>query len=160
MQPTADEQTSAQLLGMFCFSLILTGFDNGMTVAMNLGSALWTSSAVNLSHAFNVSLLTILLIEGVAVVLFNATVLGYLDGRRIAGNLIDMIPFSFLVSGFANLIKMTPLVALNSCMAMRQLPNRYRFYHRLFWIFYVSASRTRFTRSTLGRFFLWLPKVP
>ncbi|KRL44955.1 hypothetical protein [Lacticaseibacillus manihotivorans] len=112
MQHTADDQTSAQLLGMFCFSLILNGFGNGMTVAMNLGSALWTSSAVNLSHAFDVSLLTILLIEGVAVVLFNAAVLGHLDWRRIAGNFIYMIPFSFLVSGFADLIKMTPLVTL------------------------------------------------
>lgn len=153
MQHTADEQTSAQLLGMFCFSLILNGFGNGMTVAMNLGSALWTSSAVNLSHAFNISLLTILLIEGVAVVLFNAAVLGHLAWRRIAGNFIYMIPFSFLVSGFADLIKMTPLVALNSCTAMQQLRNRYRFYRRSSWIFYVSASPVRSMPTILAHYF-------
>lgn len=112
MQHTVGDQTSAQLVGMFCVSLMLNGFGNGMTVAMNLGSALWTTSAVNMSHAFSASLLTILLIEGVAVVLFNAAVLGHLDWRRITGNFIYMIPFSFLVSGFADLIKMTPLFAL------------------------------------------------
>lgn len=112
MQHTVDDQTSGQLVGMFCVSLMLNGFGNGMTVAMNLGSALWTTSAVNMSHAFGVSLLTILLIEGVAVVLFNAAVLGHLDWRRIAGNFVFMIPFSFLVSGFAAVIKMTPLVTM------------------------------------------------
>lgn len=112
MQHTVEDLTTAQLFGMFCFSLVLNGFGNGITVAMNLGSALWTSSAVNLSHAFGVSLLTILLIEGVAVVAFNALVLGRIDWRRIAGNFIYMIPFSFLVSGFAAVIRQTPLVSL------------------------------------------------
>ncbi|WP_407893233.1 hypothetical protein [Lacticaseibacillus sp. N501-2] len=112
MHASVEKLSSGQLFGMFGFSLILNGFGNGMTVAMNLGSALWTSSAVNLSHAFNVSLLTILLLEGVAVVAFNAAVLRRIDWRRIAGNFLYMVPFSFLVSGFATLIKMTPLVAL------------------------------------------------
>ncbi|WP_125710637.1 hypothetical protein [Lacticaseibacillus porcinae] len=112
MQHTVENQTSAQLVGMFCCSLLLNGFGNGLTVAMNLGSALWTTSAVNMSHAFGVSLLLILLLEGVAVVLFNAAVLGHLDWRRIAGNFIFMIPFSFLVSAFADVIKMTPLVTM------------------------------------------------
>lgn len=110
-QPEATHLSSAQLLGMFAFSLLLNGFGNGLTVAMNLGSALWTSSAVNLSHAFGVSLLAVLLLEGVAVVIFNVAVLRHIDWRRIAGNFIYMIPFSFLVSGFASVLKMTPIVA-------------------------------------------------
>ncbi|WP_390407275.1 YczE/YyaS/YitT family protein [Lacticaseibacillus jixiensis] len=103
--------SSASLLGMFAFSLALNGFGNGLTVAMNLGSALWTSSAVNLSHAFGVSLLAVLLVEGVAVVIFNTCVLRHVDWRRIIGNFVYMIPFSFLVSGFAYVLKMTPIVA-------------------------------------------------
>ncbi|MCI1894138.1 MAG: hypothetical protein LKJ29_05325 [Lactobacillus sp.] len=103
---------SRQLIGYFVFSILLNGFGNGLTVAMNLGSALWTASAVNLAHALHLTLLTVLLAEGVAVVLFNALVLRRLEWRRIAGNCIFMIPFSFLVSWFAQLIGMTPLVAL------------------------------------------------
>ncbi|WP_338214866.1 hypothetical protein [Lacticaseibacillus salsurivasis] len=103
---------SRQLIGYFVFSILLNGFGNGLTVAMNLGSALWTASAVNLAHALHLTLLTVLLAEGVAVVLFNALVLRCLEWRRIAGNFIFMIPFSFLVSWFARLIGMTPLVAL------------------------------------------------
>lgn len=103
---------SRQLIGYFVFSILLNGFGNGLTVAMNLGSALWTASAVNLAHALHLTLLTVLLAEGVAVVLFNASVLRRLEWRRIAGNFIFMIPFSFLVSWFAQLIGMTPLVAL------------------------------------------------
>lgn len=103
---------SRQLIGYFVFSILLNGFGNGLTVAMNLGSALWTASAVNLAHALHLTLLTVLLAEGVAVVLFNALVLRRLEWRRIAGNFIFMIPFSFLVSWFARLIGMTPLVAL------------------------------------------------
>lgn len=112
MQQPQTHLSSAQLLGMFSFSLILNGFGNGLTVAMNLGSALWTSSAVNLSHAFSVSLLTILLLEGVAVVVTNTMILGHIDWRRICGNFLYMIPFSFLVSGFAYVIRLTPVVGL------------------------------------------------
>ncbi|WP_461213781.1 hypothetical protein [Lacticaseibacillus sp. GG6-2] len=112
MQQPKTHLSSAKLLGMFSFSLILNGFGNGLTVAMNLGSALWTSSAVNLSHAFSVSLLTILLLEGVAVVITNTMILGHIDWRRIFGNFLYMIPFSFLVSGFAYVIRLTPVVDL------------------------------------------------
>ena len=58
------------------------------------------------------SLLTILLLEGVAVVITNAMILGHVDWRRIIGNFLYMIPFSFLVSGFAYLIRLTPVVTL------------------------------------------------
>jgi uncharacterized membrane protein YczE len=95
---------------MFAFSLVLNGFGNGLTVALNLGSALWTASAVNLSHTFTLRLSWVLLLEGVAVVIVNALILGQLDWRRILGNFLYMIPFSFLVSGWADLIRLTPVV--------------------------------------------------
>ncbi|MFD1484394.1 hypothetical protein ACFQ5J_04000 [Lacticaseibacillus baoqingensis] len=110
MQKPTAPQSSLSLLGMFAFSLMLNGFGNGLTVALNLGSALWTASAVNLSHMFAARLSWVLLIEGVAVVVVNALILGQVDWRRILGNFLYMVPFSFLVSGWANLIRLTPIM--------------------------------------------------
>ena len=38
-----------KLLGYFIFSIFLNSLGNALTVAINLGSALWTAAAVNLS---------------------------------------------------------------------------------------------------------------
>ena len=47
------------LSGRFFFlfvSIFLNAFSNALTVSTNMGSAIWTSSAVNLSHWVHLSL--------------------------------------------------------------------------------------------------------
>lgn len=93
-------------------SILINSFGNALTVVLNLGSALWTASSVNLSHFFNYSLTGVLFWEGVAVVLSNALILGKFDIRRIFGNFVFMIPFSYLVGMIATQLSKTGLTEL------------------------------------------------
>ena len=90
-------------------SILINSFGNALTVSLNLGSALWTASSVNLAYLFNYSLAGILFWEGVAVVLSNALFIHKFDIRRIFGNFLFMIPFSYLVGALAALINKTSL---------------------------------------------------
>lgn len=85
-------------------SIMINSLGNALTVSLHLGSAMWTASAVNLSHLFPVSLGNMLLLEGVAVVAVNAVLLHHADWHRMLGNFCFMIPFSYLVSGLASLM--------------------------------------------------------
>lgn len=89
---------------LLLISIIINSLGNALTVSLNLGSALWTASAVNLAHLFSMNLGNILLLEGVAVVLANALLLRQFDWHRVLGNFLFMIPFSYLVSGIAHLM--------------------------------------------------------
>lgn len=93
-------------------SIIINSFGNALTVSLNLGSALWTASSVNLSHFFNYSLTGVLFWEGVAVVLSNALIIRKFDFRRIFGNFVFMLPFSYLVGLLTSLLSKTSLNSL------------------------------------------------
>ena len=81
---------------LLIISIIINSLGNALTVSLNLGSALWTASAVNMSHLFQMNLGNILLLEGIAVILANALLLRQFDWHRI--------PFSYLVSGLAHVL--------------------------------------------------------
>lgn len=85
-------------------SILINAFGNALTVSLNLGSALWTASAVNLAHLFAVNLGNMLLIEGVLVIFANALLLRQFDWHRMLGNFLFMVPFSYLVSGITQLL--------------------------------------------------------
>lgn len=89
---------------LLIISIIINSLGNALTVSLNLGSALWTASAVNMSHLFQMNLGNILLLEGIAVILANALLLRQFDWHRMLGNLVFMIPFSYLVSGLAHVL--------------------------------------------------------
>lgn len=97
----------------FCVSLILNCLGNALTVSLNLGSALWTASAVNLAHATPLSLAWILLLEGLfaitLIILFTRTI----DWHRILGNLIFLVCFAYLVGGLSRVLAKTTLGDLN-----------------------------------------------
>jgi len=82
-------------------SIVLNSFSNALTVASHCGSALWTSSSVNLSNWLHFSLGSVLFVEGIAVVIANAVLLKRFDWHRALGNLVFMIPFSFLVGSIS-----------------------------------------------------------
>lgn len=89
---------------LLVISIIINSLGNALTVSLNLGSALWTASAVNMSHLFRMNLGNILLLEGIAIILSNALLLRQFDWRRMLGNVLFMVPFSYLVSGIAQML--------------------------------------------------------
>ncbi len=89
---------------LLIISIIINSLGNALTVSLNLGSALWTASAVNMAHLFRMNLGNILLLEGIAIILSNALILRNFDWRRMLGNVLFMVPFSYLVSGIAQML--------------------------------------------------------
>ncbi|MCO7125396.1 hypothetical protein NIE88_06395 [Sporolactobacillus shoreicorticis] len=81
----------------FMISIFFNAFGNALTVSLNLGSALWTASAVNFTALTSIPLSLILFASGVLVIIINALIIGKVDWHRIIGNIIFMIPFSYLI---------------------------------------------------------------
>ena len=92
--------TTMALLGYFSLSIFLNSLGNALTVAINLGSALWTAAAVNLSNVFPITVSVMLFISGALVILTNILILRRFEIKRILGNLIFMVPFAWLVGAF------------------------------------------------------------
>lgn len=104
---TAHREKSTQIsarISYFTVSILFNAFGNALTVAINLGSALWTASAVNLTHFTAVPLDIMLFVFGIAVILMNILILRKLEWHRIFGNIIFMIPFSYLTGYMAQLL--------------------------------------------------------
>ncbi|WP_367371120.1 YitT family protein [Pediococcus parvulus] len=89
-------------LFFLAISIVLNSFSNALTVASHCGSALWTASSVNLSEWFNFPLGTVLFVEGIAVVIANGLLLKHFDWHRMLGNLVFMVPFSYLVGAISS----------------------------------------------------------
>lgn len=84
-------------------SILINCFFNALTVATNMGSAIWTASGVNLAQALNIPLGTTLFLEGVVVAFANLLLLGEFDYFRLGRNLMFIIPFSYCLAGFEHL---------------------------------------------------------
>ena len=105
MQATQNKELSnVRLLIYFIVSLMFNCLGNALTVALNLGSALWTAAAVNISDVTPVSLSMMLFIFGVLIIITNVILLNKIDVKRIIGNFIFMVPFSTLVGAFSPLL--------------------------------------------------------
>ncbi|EST11328.1 membrane protein [Sporolactobacillus laevolacticus] len=88
---------SSENIGYFVLSIFLNALGNALTVSLNLGSALWTASAVNFTQITSIPLSLILFASGVIVIMANALIIGKFDWRRVLGNLIFLGPFSYLI---------------------------------------------------------------
>lgn len=84
----------------FGLSILINAFFNALTVSTNMGSGIWTASAVSLSKWTSWSLGNILFLEGVTVAFTNLLLLGRFDYFRLIRNLIFITPFSYLLAGF------------------------------------------------------------
>lgn len=93
-------------------SLLINAIGHALTIVMNLGSAVWTASAVNLYHLWPFSLRVTLFGCGVAVVVMNTVLICKVIWQRIIGNLLFTFPFSFLIQWFTQLIQKTGINAL------------------------------------------------
>ncbi|WP_125608426.1 hypothetical protein [Lapidilactobacillus bayanensis] len=104
--------TMRQQIIYFTVSIILNCLGNGITVALNLGSALWTASAVNISHASGLQLNTILILIAAFAIVVNVFLRGYFSWHAFIGNILFAVPFSILVGWFSKLFLQTPLMTL------------------------------------------------
>ncbi|WP_251545831.1 hypothetical protein [Limosilactobacillus caecicola] len=84
-------------------SIIINSFFNALTVSTQMGSAIWTASAVSLSNWLHFSLGNVLFAEGVIVAFTNLALLGHFDWFRLVRNLLFITPFSYLLAGFEKL---------------------------------------------------------
>ncbi|WP_226909072.1 hypothetical protein [Lentilactobacillus parabuchneri] len=80
--------------------LILNAFGNALTISANMGSAVWTASAVNYSHWFNVNVGMILFFIGLLNAITNQILLKYLDWPRFIGEVLYVCFFSYFVNIF------------------------------------------------------------
>ncbi|CUS25529.1 hypothetical protein FC70_GL001083 [Paucilactobacillus oligofermentans DSM 15707 = LMG 22743] len=80
-----------------CFSIIINSFFNALTVATNMGSAVWTASATNLSEWLHFSLGNVLMVMGVIVAVANLLLIQKFDYLRLIRNLLFVFPFSYLL---------------------------------------------------------------
>ena len=78
-----------------------------------MGSAIWTVSAANLSNWLHWSLGNMLLIEGVIVAITNLLLLRKFDYFRLIRNLLYIIPFSYILQGFADFFNYIGVPDLN-----------------------------------------------
>lgn len=95
--------TMYENVAFFLLSIMINAFGNALTVSLNLGSALWTASSVNFTRFTGVPLNLSLFLFGLAVILINSIILRKLEWHRILGNLVFMVPFSYLI-GWTNIL--------------------------------------------------------
>lgn len=75
--------TTGETVKYFIISILLNTLGNGLTVSTNLGSAVWTASAANISAISGIKLGTVLLLYGMVVIVLNAILLHEIDLHRI-----------------------------------------------------------------------------
>lgn len=81
----------------FFVSLFINAIGNGLMISSSLGSALWTAAAVNFAAILPISLANMLIIIGTTGVIINGVLTKSWDIRRIIGNMLFMVMFSYLV---------------------------------------------------------------
>ena len=91
-------------LGYLIFAIVLDAFSNAVMIDSNMGSAVWMSSAVNISSFLHSPYGTTLFVYAVLVTIANQILLRKFDGHIFISNLLFSFPFSYLVGIFSNVL--------------------------------------------------------
>jgi uncharacterized membrane protein YczE len=91
-----------QIVIFLAISLIMNAMGNGLTVACNMGSAVWTASAANIASDFSFPIGRVLFFYGLLQIVVNALLLQKIEPKRIFGNMIFLLFFSSFVGIFTN----------------------------------------------------------
>lgn len=91
-------------LGYLIFAIVLDAFSNAVMIDSNMGSAVWMSSAVNISAFLHSPYGTTLFVYAVIVTIANQILLRKFDGHIFISNLLFSFPFSYLVGIFSNVL--------------------------------------------------------
>ena len=97
----------------FGLSIIINSFGNALTVALNLGSPLWTATCVNVSQTIHWSLGNIMVIWGALLIIINTILIRKIDLKRIGKSIIFMVLFSYLVSWLSSILKHSLVMTMN-----------------------------------------------
>ncbi|MGP4116159.1 fructose permease [Levilactobacillus zymae] len=96
-------------IAYFAFSLVINSAGNVLTLVTSakihpsfLGAAYWTAAEANLGTAFHWNLFWAFLIMGFLTAVLNAILMHKWSWKRIAGNMVFMVPFSALIQLFEN----------------------------------------------------------
>ncbi|QCZ44606.1 fructose permease [Levilactobacillus brevis] len=94
-------------IAYFALSLVINSAGNVLTLVTSakihpsfLGAAYWSAAEANLGTAFHWNLFWAFLIMGFLTAVLNAILIHHLDWKRIAGNMVFMVPFSALIQVF------------------------------------------------------------
>jgi uncharacterized membrane protein YczE len=91
-------------LGYLIFAIVLDAFSNAVMIDSNMGSAVWMSSAVNISAFLHSPYGTTLFVYAIIVTIANQILLRKFDGHIFISNLLFSFPFSYLVGIFSNVL--------------------------------------------------------
>ena len=161
------ELSNVRLLIYFIVSLMFNCLGNALTVALNLGSALWTAAAVNISDVTPVSLSMMLFI------ITNVILLNKIDVKRIIGNFIFMVPFSTLVGAFSPLLINVGITSLPlflrivlDCMGVVFISVAISIYQRINWMLHPADDLMQIVRfkffkgnSSLAQLVVFMPPI-
>lgn len=97
----------SKAIAYFALSLVINSAGNVLTLVTSakihpsfLGAAYWSAAEANLGTAFHWNLFWAFLIMGFLTAVLNAILIRHWDWKRIAGNMIFMVPFSALIQVF------------------------------------------------------------
>lgn len=103
---------NGRLVFFFILGLILNAGGNALTVALNLGSPVWTATCVNVAHALHVSLGLIMVYWGAALIIATILITRKIQGWRTVKNVVFMVLFAALVNWLSKWFEQTPLMTL------------------------------------------------
>lgn len=93
-----------QRISFFAVSLIVNAFGNALSVASAMGSAPWAAAAANLSFVSGWSIGWYLALFSVLSAVVNVLLIRQFNWRRVLGNIIFGLTFSYLVGLFTSLL--------------------------------------------------------
>lgn len=82
------------------FSLVLNACGNALCITSNVGSGIWTASAVNMHEAFGLDVGLLLFLIGLVNTITNQFLIRRLDLKRFIGEIIFVLCFSYFVDLF------------------------------------------------------------
>ena len=127
-------------LGYLIFAIVLDAFSNAVMIDSNMGSAVWMSSAVNISSFLHSPYGTTLFVYAILVTIANQILLRKFDGHIFISNLLFSFPFSYLVGIFSNVLN--PL-------GLNQLPLLMRLVVNILGLVGVSIGTSIYQRCNL-----------
>lgn len=165
--------SNLELAIYFGLSIIINSFGNALTVALNLGSPLWTATCVNVSQAIHWSLGNIMVIWGTLLIVINTILIRKIDLKRISKSAIFMVLFSYLVSWLSSILKHSLIMTMN--LPVRILVDLFgiclvslgvSMYQRVNWMLHPADDLMQIIRfkffngnSTKAMFAVYLPAI-
>ena len=104
---TKRTMSMSKAIAFFVLSLVINSAGNVLTLVTStqihpsfLGAAYWTAAEANMATAVHWNLFWTFLIVGFLTSVLNAILIHHWDWKRVAGNMVFMVPFSALIQFF------------------------------------------------------------